>query len=90
MTSGPGFGVSIHPLALESAKALEKPRLVFVNSMSDIFHAKGPFTFARDIFDVIKETPQTHLSGLGQAIPPDGQDRRSVVVAVKPMDGRAS
>lgn len=58
VTSGPGFGVTIHPSALDQPKAWKKPRLVFVNSMSDLFHAKVPLAFVQDIFDVIRETPQ--------------------------------
>jgi protein gp37 len=34
------------------------PKLVFVNSMSDLFHAKVPISFVRDVFDVIRDTPQ--------------------------------
>jgi protein gp37 len=57
-TSGPGFGVTIHPAALEQPYRWRSPRVVFVNSMSDLFHAKVPISFVRDIFDVIRETPQ--------------------------------
>jgi protein gp37 len=31
---------------------------VFVNSMSDLFHARVPIAFVRDVFDVIADTPQ--------------------------------
>jgi protein gp37 len=34
------------------------PRTVFVNSMSDLFHAKVPIGFVRDVFDVMAATPQ--------------------------------
>jgi len=57
-TSGPGFGVAIHPRALEQPLRWRTPKVVFVNSMSDLFHAKVPLSFIRDIFDVIRETPQ--------------------------------
>lgn len=57
-TSGPGFGVTIHPTALKQPYRWRAPRVVFVNSMSDLFHAKVPISFVRDIFDVIRETPQ--------------------------------
>ena len=32
--------------------------MVFVNSMSDLFHARVPIDFVRAIFDVIRDTPQ--------------------------------
>ena len=31
---------------------------MFVNSMSDLFHAKVPLEFIRDVFAVIADTPQ--------------------------------
>lgn len=57
-TSGPGFGVTIHPIALKQPYTWHKPKVVFVNSMSDLFHAKVPINYIRDVFDVVRETPQ--------------------------------
>lgn len=57
-TSGPGFGVTLHPEALKLPFTWTRPRLVFVNSMSDLFHAKVPLTFVKEVFDVMAETPQ--------------------------------
>ena len=57
-TSGPGFGVSPHPEALREPYGWRTSRVVFVNSMSDLFHARVPLAFVRDVFDVIAATPQ--------------------------------
>jgi len=57
-TSGPGFGVSPHPEALDEPYGWRTPRVVFVNSMSDLFHARVPLSFVRDVFEVIANTPQ--------------------------------
>jgi protein gp37 len=57
-SSGPGFGVTIHPDALGLPYRWRQPRVVFVNSMSDLFHAKVPVGFIRDVFDVMRDTPQ--------------------------------
>ncbi|MBF6360976.1 phage Gp37/Gp68 family protein [Nocardia farcinica] len=57
-TSGPGFGVTIHREALDVPRRWRAPRVVFVNSMSDLFHAKVPVKFIRDVFTVMRETPQ--------------------------------
>ncbi len=57
-TSGPGFGVTVHPHSLLTPYAWRQSRLVFVNSMSDLFHAKVPLDFVRDVFQVIAGTPQ--------------------------------
>jgi protein gp37 len=35
-TSGPGFGVTIHPQALDEPYRWRQPRVIFVNSMSDL------------------------------------------------------
>lgn len=35
-TSGPGFGITIHPQALDEPRRWRNPRTVFVNSMSDL------------------------------------------------------
>lgn len=57
-TSGPGFGVTIHESALKEPYSWRTPRTVFVNSMSDLFHARVPLTFVEEVFEVIANTPQ--------------------------------
>jgi protein gp37 len=57
-TSGPGFALSLHPDALDIPRSWNVPRVIFVNSMSDLFHPSVPEEFIRDVFDVIAETPQ--------------------------------
>ncbi|WP_369362646.1 DUF5131 family protein [Streptomyces sp. CG4] len=57
-TSGPGFGLTVHPDALRVPYGWKSPRTVFVNSMSDLFHARVPLNYVRRVFDVIAETPQ--------------------------------
>lgn len=57
-TSGLGFGVAIHPDALPIPLRWRKPRTVFVNSMSDLFHARVPREFVAEVFAVMALTPQ--------------------------------
>lgn len=57
-TSGPGFGVTVHPDALTEPLRWRKPRRVFVNSMSDLFHARVPREFLARVFAVMAATPQ--------------------------------
>lgn len=57
-TSGPGFGVTVHPDSLLTPHSWRRPRLVFVNSMSDLFHARVPMTFIDSVFEVMRTTPQ--------------------------------
>jgi len=57
-TSGPGFGLTLHPASLALPKTWDAPRTIFVNSMSDLFHPRVPLGYIREVFDVMKETPQ--------------------------------
>jgi len=57
-TSGPGFGLTIHPSALGLPYTWAGRRVVFVNSMSDLFHARVPLDFVGKVFTVIADTPQ--------------------------------
>lgn len=57
-TSGPGFGVTLHPGALDVPRRWRAPRMIFVNSMSDLFHAQVPVEFVQQVFTVMRETPQ--------------------------------
>ncbi len=50
-----GFKVTIHPDALSIPLKWKKPRLVFVNSMSDMFHEDVPFEFVLKIFKVMEQ-----------------------------------
>ncbi len=57
-TSGPGFGLTVHRGALRQPYTWAASKLVFVNSMSDLFHARVPLGFVREVFAVIADTPQ--------------------------------
>lgn len=43
---------------LEKPYRWRKPRMVFVNSMSDLFHKKVPFSFVDQVIDVITDNSQ--------------------------------
>jgi protein gp37 len=57
-TSGPGFGVTLHPEALLEPLRWRKPRKVFVDSMADVLHAKVPVDFVAQVWAVMALTPQ--------------------------------
>jgi len=50
-----GFRVTVHPHALEIPLRWKQPRIIFVNSMSDLFHKDIPFDFVSKIFNVMCE-----------------------------------
>jgi len=57
-TSGPGFGVAVHPDALDWPLRKTKPLKIFVNSMSDLFHESVPDNFIGSVFDTMALAPQ--------------------------------
>lgn len=57
-TSGPGFGVTCHPHMLDQPLRWKRPRRIFVNSMSDLFHPAVPDGFIGGVFDVMARAPQ--------------------------------
>lgn len=56
--SGPGFGLTLHPGQLDLPRRWASPRVIFVNSMSDLFHPKIPVSFIREVFEVMADTPR--------------------------------
>jgi len=52
-----GFEVSIHEHVLDAPRRWRKPRRVFVNSMSDLFHDDVPESFIDAIFAIMLEMP---------------------------------
>jgi protein gp37 len=57
-TSGPGFALTLHPDALTIPSRWRTGRVVFVNSMSDLFHPDVPDAFIRQVFEVMADTPR--------------------------------
>lgn len=53
-----GFELTLHPDVLNEPYAWKKGKMIFVNSMSDLFHKDVPIEFIQQIFKVIKENPQ--------------------------------
>ena len=53
-----GFSIAIHESSLDEPFRWKKPRIVFVNSMSDLFHKSVPSSFIESVFDVMNRAPQ--------------------------------
>lgn len=47
--------IKLHPDRLRLPLTWKSPRIIFVNSMSDLFHEEVPLRFIKDIFDVMGE-----------------------------------
>lgn len=53
-----GFEVTLHPDLLDVPRKWRQPRVVFVNSMSDLFHEDIPDEYIARVFATMRECPQ--------------------------------
>lgn len=53
-----GFELAIHEDELMTPYSWKKPKVVFVNSMSDLFHKDVPVDFIQKVFKVMRDNPQ--------------------------------
>lgn len=53
-----GFRVTLHEDLIDMPRRWRKGRIVFVNSMSDLFHEDVPLEFIRRVFTTMCECPQ--------------------------------
>lgn len=53
-----GFDLAWHESELLRPRSISQPKMIFVNSMSDLFHEDIPLEFIRKVFQVMNECPQ--------------------------------
>jgi protein gp37 len=53
-----GFRVALHPAVLDAPLNWSRSRLIFVNSMSDLFHEDVPLDFIQKVFGVMSRARQ--------------------------------
>lgn len=53
-----GFKVTLHEDLVDLPRSWRSPRLIFVNSMSDLFHKDVPLEFIKRVFHTMEATPQ--------------------------------
>jgi protein gp37 len=53
-----GFEVTLHPDLLDVPRRWRQPRVVFVNSMSDLFHEDIPAQYVQRVFATMRDCPQ--------------------------------
>jgi len=49
-----GFKLTMHEDVLEAPLRWKKPQMIFVNSMSDLFHKDVPLEFVQKVFDIMR------------------------------------
>ncbi len=52
-----GFRVTVHPDLLDVPRRWRQPRVVFVNSMSDLFHDDVPLAYIERVFATMRDCP---------------------------------
>jgi protein gp37 len=53
-----GFELRLHEDAINIPYSWNRPKIVFVNSMSDLFHKDVPLSFIQRVFEVMNNTPK--------------------------------
>lgn len=53
-----GFSPTVHHDLIDAPKAWKTPRVIFVNSMSDLFHDRVPLAFIQKVFATMRECPR--------------------------------
>ncbi len=53
-----GFKLTLQPQALDIPRGWKKPRVIFVNSMSDLFHKSVPLNYIKRVFRVMNDCSQ--------------------------------
>ena len=52
-----GFKLTMHEHMLDAPLGWQKPQMIFVNSMSDLFHEEVPLDFILKVFSVMRRAP---------------------------------
>jgi protein gp37 len=92
---GSGFAVTLHDDFVELPRRMRASRVVFVNSMSDLFHEQVPGDFIRRVFDTMQACPQhtfqvlTKRSGRLRELAPDLPWPYNIWIGVSVEDERA-
>jgi protein gp37 len=94
-----GFELTLQPHMLDRPLSWKKPRRVFVNSMSDLFHQDVPLSYIREVFDVMRQASRhtfqvltkraARLAGLSQWLAWPPNVRMGVSVETNPFLLRA-
>ena len=62
-----GFKITLQPDVVDMPLHWRRPRMIFVNSMSDLFHEDVPSEFIAKCFSVMQQASQHTYPGLNEA-----------------------
>ena len=75
------FKFTILPHMLDKPLSLRTPQLIFLCSMSDLFHKDAPFDYIEMVFDRMARCPDHVFQGLDEADSENGRTKRQASVA---------
>jgi protein gp37 len=52
------FALTLHPHVVQAPMTWKRPQMIFVNSMSDLFHERVPLGFIQEVFEVMSMASQ--------------------------------
>lgn len=81
------FKLTLHPDTLELPLSWKRPSTIFVNSMSDLFHADVPLVFIQRVFDVTRRAHWHRFQNADQTIRPPSSIGSPVGLVTKCVDG---
>ena len=88
LSSGPGFGLTLHWDLVDQPRSWRRPSVVFVNSMSDLFHDRVPVEFIQAVFRTMAETPRHTYHVLTKRNTRVAASGAGAALAAQPLDGR--
>jgi protein gp37 len=62
-------GITLHPERLEQPLRWRRPRMIFVNSLSDLFHEELDYHFVREVFNVMRRCDGGIVAATGKPNP---------------------
>src|SRR5687768_893571 len=80
-----GFDLRLWPERLNHPLRWKRPRMIFVNSMSDLFHEDVPLDYIRRVFDVMGKASHHTFQVLTKR--PPRRDRTAARLASEYLDG---
>ena len=84
----PGFDLTLRPERLEQPLKWKKPRTIFVNSMSDLFHDGVSDDYIAGVFDVMRRADWHVFQVLTKRSQATAPHRGAVALAGERVDGR--
>ena len=82
-----GFKLTMHEHALKIPLKWVRPKVIFVNSMSDLFHKNVPSSFIQKAFKIMNDCPQHQFQVLTKRADQAGRTFFKIELDTQYLDG---